>query len=73
MSRNQATSLTMVMGGVYLTYSAYFLSTDFGGVSSFMKVIHIIAIFIILGYYDCSISRVRLYVYQGFEIMHNRG
>lgn len=29
LSRNQATNLTMIMGGVYLTYSAYFLSVDF--------------------------------------------
>jgi hypothetical protein len=38
MSRNQATSLTMIMGAVYLTYSAYFLSSDFSGISSFMRV-----------------------------------
>ena len=38
MTRNQATSLTMIMGGVYLCYSAYFLSSDFSGVSGFMKV-----------------------------------
>jgi hypothetical protein len=29
LTRNQATNLTMIMGGVYLTYSAYFLSEDF--------------------------------------------
>lgn len=29
LSRNQATNLTMIMGGVYLMYSAYFLSVDF--------------------------------------------
>lgn len=38
MSRNQATSLTMIMGAVYLTYSAYFLSSDFSGISTFMRV-----------------------------------
>lgn len=38
MSRNQATSLTMIMGAVYLTYSAYFLSSDFTGISTFMRV-----------------------------------
>ncbi len=38
MSRNQATSLTMIMGGVYLCYSAYFLSSDFTGISTFMRV-----------------------------------
>lgn len=29
LDRQQATNLTMIMGGVYLTYSAYFLSEDF--------------------------------------------
>lgn len=29
LTRNQATNLTMIMGGVYLIYSAYFLSVDF--------------------------------------------
>lgn len=38
MSRNQATSLTMIMGAVYLTFSAYFLSSDFSGISTFMRV-----------------------------------
>lgn len=38
MNRNQATYLTMIMGGVYLTYSAYFLSNGFTGVRSFMIV-----------------------------------
>jgi len=39
MTRNQATYLTMIMGAVYLTYSAYFLSADFIGISYFMRVI----------------------------------
>ena len=39
MSRNQATSLTMIMGAVYLTFSAYFLSSDFSGISTFMKIL----------------------------------
>ena len=38
MTRDQATSLTMIMGGVYLCYSAYFLSSDFSGISNFMRV-----------------------------------
>lgn len=38
MNRNQATYLTMIMGGVYLTYSAYFLSNSFYGVKMFMLV-----------------------------------
>ena len=41
----------MVMGAVYLTYSAYFLSSDFSGISLFMRVnIHFITLF--LGTYD---------------------
>ena len=28
----------MIMGGVYLCYSAYFLSSDFSGISNFMRV-----------------------------------
>lgn len=39
MNRNQATYLTMIMGGVYLTYSAFFLSNGFTGVRLFMLVI----------------------------------
>lgn len=38
MTRDQATNITMIMGAVYLSYSAYFLSNDFSGVSGFMKV-----------------------------------
>jgi len=32
LTRNQATYLTMIMGAVYLAYSAYFLSADFNGI-----------------------------------------
>jgi len=38
MSRQQATYLTLIIGTVYLTYSAYFLSVDFEGVKYFMNV-----------------------------------
>lgn len=38
MTRDQATNITMIMGAVYLSYSAYFLSNDFSGISGFMKV-----------------------------------
>jgi len=34
--RNQATNLTLVMGLVYLMYSAYFLSSDFAGMKTFV-------------------------------------
>jgi len=33
MTRNQATYLTMIMGAVYLSYSAYFLSIGFSAIS----------------------------------------
>lgn len=32
LNRNQATYLTMIMGAVYLSYSAYFLASDFNGI-----------------------------------------
>jgi hypothetical protein len=38
LTRNQATNLTMIMGGVYLTYSAYFLSVDFINIYYIMNV-----------------------------------
>lgn len=38
LNRNQATGLTMIMGSVYLAYSAYFLSSDFEGIRQVMRV-----------------------------------
>ena len=38
-SRNNATNLTMIMGGVYLSYSAYFLSLDFKTIFTVMNII----------------------------------
>ena len=35
--RNQATNVTMVMGLIYLMYSAYFLSIDFTGMMEFVN------------------------------------
>jgi hypothetical protein len=35
--RNQATYLTLVMGVIYLTYSAYFLSSDFDTMTEFIN------------------------------------
>lgn len=37
LTRDQATYLTMIMGATYLTYSAYFLSSDFQSVRGFMN------------------------------------
>jgi hypothetical protein len=42
LSRNQATNLTMIMGGVYLAYSAYFLSIDFSVVYTVMNIIMVL-------------------------------
>lgn len=39
LTRNQATNLTMIMGGVYLSYSAYFLSVDFRVIYIIMNVL----------------------------------
>ena len=39
LNRNQATNLTMIMGAVYLLYSAYFLSVDFSSIYTIMSVI----------------------------------
>lgn len=39
LTRNQATNLTMIMGGVYLTYSAYFLSVDFVTIYIIMNLV----------------------------------
>lgn len=56
LSRNQATYLTMIMGAVYLTYSAYFLSSDFIGISQFMRVSF--AFNQVLGFNDCALLRL---------------
>lgn len=46
--RNQATNLTLVMGIIYLMYSAYFLSTDFVGMGEFVNAV-LAFIYMILG------------------------
>ena len=46
--RNQATNLTMVMGLIYLVYSAYFLSSDFEDMQEFVNLI-LAVIYFILG------------------------
>ena len=39
LTRDQATYLTMIMGATYLSYSAFFLSSDFKGVQGFMNLV----------------------------------
>ena len=38
LNRNQATNLTMIMGAVYLLYSAYFLSMDIAQIYTYMTI-----------------------------------
>ncbi|MFS8160608.1 MAG: hypothetical protein ACMG6E_10485 [Candidatus Roizmanbacteria bacterium] len=42
LTRNQATYVTMIMGAVYLAYSAYYLSIGFTAISEFMGVISLL-------------------------------
>ena len=49
LDRQQATNLTMIMGGVYLTYSAYFLSEDFPKLYISMNLV-MVGIYFCLGY-----------------------
>jgi hypothetical protein len=49
LSRDQATSLTLMLASIYLSYSAYFLSQDFQNITMFMKIVMAI-LYIVLGY-----------------------
>lgn len=49
LSRDQATSLTIMLASIYLCYSAYFLSLDFQNIKTFMKIVMAL-LFIVLGY-----------------------
>jgi hypothetical protein len=61
LSRNQATNLTMIMGGVYLTYSAYFLSVDFTTIYMIMNFVMVL-VYGSLGYvyYTNARENIRL-------------
>ena len=56
LNRNQATNLTMIMGGIYLCYSAYFLSTDFEAIYVAMNIILLI-VYLALAISFCRSSR----------------
>ena len=45
--RNQATNLTLVMGVIYLVYSAYFLSKDYPGMYEFINGVLVLLYFIL--------------------------
>jgi len=66
MSRNQATNLTMIMGAVYLTYSAYFLSSDFSSISNFMRVMMTL-LFLGIGFVNLKSIRSCLFVVNVFR------
>jgi len=70
MSRNQATNLTMIMGAVYLTYSAYFLSSDFSSISIFMKVMMTV-LFLGIGFVNIKSIKECLIVVNAFRRQAN--
>ena len=39
MDRNQATNLTVIMGAIYLLYSAYFLTSETTGIANVVNMI----------------------------------
>jgi hypothetical protein len=53
LTRDQATSLTIMLASIYLSYSAYFLSQDFQNITMFMKIVMGI-LYIVLGYQNCK-------------------
>ena len=57
LNRNQATNLTMIMGAVYLLYSAYFLSVDFESIYNIMSIV--IAILYLFLSYNFTINNVK--------------
>jgi len=65
LTRNQATNLTMIMGGVYLTYSAYFLSIDFYIIYYIMNGVMVL-LYGALGYTFCYNSLYNYYLCQNY-------
>lgn len=60
LNRNQATNLTMIMGGVYLAYSAYFLSLDFAAVYMTMNIIMVLLYGLLgLSYYRSCMANIK--------------
>jgi len=57
LNRNQATNLTMIMGAVYLLYSAYFLSVDFASIYKIMSII--IAVLYVGLAYSFTVNNVK--------------
>ena len=70
MNRNQATNLTMIMGAVYLTYSAYFLSSDFSSISVFMRVMMTL-LFLGIGFVNIKSIKECIIVVNAFRRQAN--
>lgn len=71
MSRNQATNLTMIMGAVYLTYSAYFLSNDFSSISTFMRIMMTV-LFMGIGFANIKSIKECIVVINAFRLQAER-
>eukprot|EP00347_Sterkiella_histriomuscorum_P011895 403370686 len=71
LTRNQATYLTMIMGAVYLTYSAYFLSADFIGISYFMKGLMAV-LYLGLGLVNLKNLRETINMIKGYQTQSMR-
>jgi hypothetical protein len=56
----------MIMGAVYLTYSAYFLSSDFSSISTFMRVMMTI-LFLGIGFSNLKSIKECLVVVKAFR------
>ena len=55
----------MIMGAVYLSYSAYFLSADFVGIKKFMRVI-IVILYLGLGITNVKNLRENLITFRNY-------
>jgi hypothetical protein len=65
--RNQATNLTLVMGVVYLMYSAYFLAADLNGMARIICTIMTV-IYVIIGYANISSIGKQISVVQALIV-----
>ena len=65
--RNQATNVTMVMGLIYLMYSAYFLSIDFQGMMEFVDIV-LAFVYLILGCVNFKSLTQQIYMVKQFLI-----
>ena len=59
--RNQATNLTLVMGVIYLVYSAYFLSKDYPGMNEFINGM-LAVLYFVLGLTNLKSITAQIYI-----------